>query len=143
MACGLGNGNINIYNINNIGSLISSLKVHTSFVIDMIQINFDLLACSSGDGTIRIWDLITNTIKFNLTGHIQVVYGLKLVSSDLLASGSFDYTIKLWDITNGRIIRTFTNHTNSILWSIDSHLDEVLLRMSASQTACCLFQSTG
>ncbi len=135
LACGLGNGNILIYDINNY-SLISTLSGHTSFVSDMIQINFfDLLASSSGDGTIRIWDLIRNTIKFNLTGHTQAVYGLKLVSSDLLASGSFDNTIKLWDIKNGQLMRTLTGHTNSIYQSVDLLIDsQTLVSGSEDQT---------
>ncbi len=137
-ACGLGNGNINIYDINNNGSLISTLSGHIewSFVSDMIQINFfGLLASSSSDGTIRIWDLITNTIKFNLTGHTQTVYGLKLVSSELLASGSLDNTIKLWNITDRQLIRNLSDHKGDIYNSIDFFSDsQKLVSGSTDQT---------
>jgi WD40 repeat protein len=69
LAAGLGypNHDINIYNIND-GNLVSSLKGHTNGVWDLVQISDDLLASSSGDGTVRIWNLTTNTCKFILTG---------------------------------------------------------------------------
>ncbi len=48
LAAGLENGDINIYNIND-GNLVSSLKGHSSYVWDLVQISDDLLASSSYD----------------------------------------------------------------------------------------------
>jgi len=118
LAAGLGNGVINIYNINN-GNLVSSLKGHTSYVFDLVQLSDDLLASSSLDKTVRVWNLTTNTCKFILKGHTDQVYGLKQITSSILASGSLDSTIKLWDITSGQLIRTLTGHTSYIYWSVD------------------------
>ena len=119
LAAGFGYpGDINIYNIND-GNLVSSLKGHTSFVRDLIQISSDLLASSSDDGSVRIWNLTTNTCKFILTGHTSYVLGLKQITSSILASGSYDGTIKLWNITSGQLIRTLTGHTGWIGWSVD------------------------
>jgi WD40 repeat protein len=117
LAAGLGNGDINIFNIND-GNLVSSLKGHSSDVLDLVQISADLLASSSSDGTIRIWNLTNNTCKFTLTGHTSVVRGLKQITSNILASGSWDTTIKLWDLTSGQLIRTLTGHTNAIWYSV-------------------------
>jgi WD40 repeat protein len=119
LAAGLGNGDINIYNISD-GNLVSSLKGHTSAVYDLVQISNELLASSGGyDRTVRIWNLTTNTCKFTLIGHTDWVWGLKQITSSILASGSLDTTIKLWDITTGQLIRTLTGHTDWIMWSID------------------------
>jgi WD40 repeat protein len=93
------------------------------------------LASSSDDTTVRIWNLTTNSPKFNFAGHTSSVYGLKLISSDLLASGSWDKTIKLWNITNGQLIRNLTGHGGSILWSIDFLSDsQTLVSGSIDQT---------
>jgi WD40 repeat protein len=119
LAAGLGNGDINIYNIND-GNLVSSLKGHTSDVYDLVQISADLLASSNNDQTVRIWNLTTNTCKFTLTGHTSSVYGLKQITPSILASGSADSTIKLWDTTSGQLIRTLAGHTWYIWYSVDS-----------------------
>ncbi len=73
LAVGLGyNGDLNIYNIND-GNLVSSLKGHAYDVNDLVQLSADLLASSSYDTTVRIWNLTTNTCKFILTGHTESV----------------------------------------------------------------------
>ncbi len=125
MACGLLNGNISIYNLNN-GSLISALQGHISQVNDLIQNANDLLVSSSNDKNIRVWNLTTNSRKNPFKGHTSQVYGLNLISSDIVASGSSDDSIRLWNITNGQLIRNLTGHTSTIFLSIgflsNSHL---------------------
>ena len=129
LAAGLNSGKINIYNINNGGSLVSTLTGHISGVNDLALIDSNLLASSGED--VRIWDLTTNTNKFILTGHTNQVVGLKLVSSDTLASGSLDKTIKMWNTTSGTLIRTLANHTNKIWWSVDMLISNQILLSSS------------
>lgn len=117
MACGTTNGPIYVYNVNT-GGLIYNLIGHTTNVFDFVQIEFDFLASSSQDNTIRLWNLTTQTSKFILSGHSQGATGLKLISPNQLTSGSFDTTLKLWDITSGQLIKTFTGHSNQVIWSV-------------------------
>ncbi len=143
LAAGVGyNGDINIYNIND-GNLVSSLKGHTSDVWDLVQISADLLASSSDDKTVRIWDLTTNKCKFILTGHTWYVRGLKQITPNILASGSHDTTIKLWDITSGQLIRTLTGHTGWIHRSVDLLNSQTLVSGSWDQTIKLWNWSTG
>jgi WD40 repeat protein len=74
----------------NNGSLLATLNGHEDAVYDLELINEHLLACSSADFNVSIWDLETNTHKFILRGQTKKVYELKLVSQDILASGSYD-----------------------------------------------------
>ncbi len=142
LAAGLRNGDINIYNIND-GNLVSSLKGHTSYVWDLVQLSADLLASSSVDNTVRIWDLTANTCKFNLTGHTDSVYGLKQITPNILASGSGDWTIKLWDIPTGQLIRTLTGYTRDIFRSVDLLNSQTLVSGSQDQTIKLWNWSTG
>jgi WD40 repeat protein len=111
-------GDINIYNIND-GNLVSSLQGHTSYVFDIVQISNDILASSSDDYTVRIWNSTKKTCNFVLQGHSNQIFGLKQITSSILASGSADATIKLWNITSSQLIRTLTGHTSYIDWSLD------------------------
>jgi len=142
LAAGLENGDIGIYNIYD-GNLVSSLKGHTSYVDDLVQMSDFLLASSSSDFTVRIWNLTTYTNNFILTGHTSWVRGLKQITSSILASGSSDTTIKLWDITSGQLIRTLSNHTSSILWSVDLINAQTLVSGSYDQTFKLWNWSTG
>jgi WD40 repeat protein len=126
LASGLWNGQIKIYDKND-GSLFRTLTGHSGFFLDLaLTNNGQLLASSSNDHKIWIWNLTTNTIKFTLTGHYNPVYGLKMISDEILASGSTDKSIILWNITNGNQIRTL-NNTHDIYWSVDLLNDAVTL----------------
>ena len=144
LAAGFYSGQINIYNIYNNGSLVSTLNGHTDIVEDLVLINSNLLASSSDDKKVRIWNLTTNTCKFILTGHTSAVYGLKLVSADTLASGSSDYTINLWNTTSGTLIRTLVSHIDSINWSVDMLIsNQILVSGSSDSTIKTWNISTG
>ena len=135
VACGLGNGDINIYNINN-GNLISILKGHKGQVFDFTLIDEgNSLVSSSRDETLIVWNLITNTPKCTLTGHSDWVIGLKNISSNIIASCSADKTIKLWNTTSCQLIRTLVGHEGFLFWSLDL-LDngETLVSGSEDQT---------
>ena len=134
LASGLSNGNINIYNINN-GLLITTLYGQTDWINDMILIgSSNLMASSSADSTIYIWDLTTYIRKFILSGHTGQARGLKMITSDILASSSFDYTIKLWNTTSGALIRTLIGHTDSINLSVDLLNPQTLVSASYDRT---------
>jgi WD40 repeat protein len=77
LAAGLSDGNIFIYNFNSM-SLVGSLSKHANQVNDLELIkngNEILLASSSDDNSIKIWDLTTYACKFTLNDHANRVTG--------------------------------------------------------------------
>jgi WD40 repeat protein len=69
-----------------------------------------LLASSSDDQTIRLWDFtLRNTVSF--TEHTQGVESLSFSPQDpVLASSSEDETIKIWDLQRGECRKTLKIH---------------------------------
>ena len=56
------------------------------------------LATSSGDGSVKIWDLKKTTCVQTLSDHQQPVFGIGWHwSGTVLASAAMDHTVKLWD----------------------------------------------
>jgi WD40 repeat protein len=77
-----------------------------------------LLASSSDDQIIRLWDIQNNLCSKSLIGHKGRIFSLAYSSDgQLLFSGSSDRTAKLWDIQTGQCLETFCGHT-SWVWSV-------------------------
>ena len=114
-------------------SLLVDLDSHQSIVNDMVLIGNNLLASSSWDTQVKIWNLISYQVKFNLTGHTDKVFGLKLVNMTLLASVSQDTTVRLWNIVFGKLVAILRGHTNAIYGSIDLFELGVLITGSSDQ----------
>lgn len=79
---------------------------------------FSVLASSSEDGTIKIWDWELGELERTLKGHTKAVLDVDFGGSGteaFLASCSSDLTIKIWDPSNEYSnIRTLTGHDHTI-----------------------------
>ncbi|PSB26206.1 hypothetical protein C7B82_20520 [Stenomitos frigidus ULC18] len=74
------------------------------------------LASSSGDNTIKLWDVATGKALQTLTGHQDVVTSVRFSpDGKTLASGSGDKIIKLWDVATGKALQTFTGHQSLVI----------------------------
>ena len=132
-------GKIAIWSMAN-SSLIKSWVAHDKAVTDLtLIVDEQLLASSSYDLTIKLWNFITFSLVSTLKGHSNIVYGLKLVftnsNSKVLLSTSFDNTIKSWNITTtgSHLINTFKGHTD-LLISFDSISVDTIVSGSYDRT---------
>lgn len=86
----------------------SILDGHSEAVYDVAAIVIDgrrLLASAGDDGTVRLWDPLTNQAEQTFTGHDDTIHGVcavRLATGEvLLATASHDGTIGLWDPRSG------------------------------------------
>src|SRR5215217_5332743 len=96
-----------------------------------------LLASSSADGTVRLWDVATGKAHGEpLTGHTDWVTGVAFSpDGKLLASASADKTVRLWDVATGKAhgepLIGHTGMVNNVEFSPDGKL---LASSSADKT---------
>jgi WD40 repeat protein len=84
-----------------------------------------LLASSSTDGTIKLWNITTGKVIKTLGGNNIKVGSVSFSKDGRLASGSADGTIKLWNVTTGKVIKILDRNkfeVNNLSFSPDGQL---------------------
>ena len=82
-----------------------------------------ILASSSGDRTIKLWDVKTGECLKTYRGHGEAIYAIAFSpDGKILASGSGDNTIRLWDTVTDRCYQILYGHSNQIV-SLDFSAD--------------------
>ncbi|WP_199333391.1 BTAD domain-containing putative transcriptional regulator, partial [Oculatella sp. FACHB-28] len=106
-----------------------------------------ILATSSADQTVKLWDILSNECVATLQGHNNAVLALAWSSDGCtLASGGNDQTIRLWDVETQECLNCLEGHTNaiwSIVWNIDrttiaSGSDDQTVRVWNAYTGQCV-----
>jgi WD40 repeat protein len=81
------------------------------------------LASSSGDGTVKVWDVAAGKLVWEKSGHDGATIRSVAYSPDgkLLATGSYDKTVKFWNAETGSELKTLRGHTQSVRLIAFSH----------------------
>jgi ribosome assembly protein 4 len=79
------------------------------------------MASGSGDKTVRVWDIFTQTPFHTLSGHSHWVQFVKFSPDCLrLASGSMDNTIRIWNpktgMAHGTYLKGHKKYITGISW---------------------------
>ncbi len=103
-----------------------------------------ILASTSDDKNIKLWDLKTKKVLASLSGHLQPVKSIAFSpNGKILASASDDKTIKLWDINTLKEICTLLGHSHIVKSVAFSPDGEILASGSWDKTVKLWNVSTG
>ncbi|KAI9770023.1 MAG: hypothetical protein M1840_003735 [Geoglossum simile] len=97
-------------------ALVQTLEGHTGGVNDVVfSPDGKLVASTSNDGTIRVWDAATGAAVQTLKGHTGWISTVVFSpDSKLVTSASSDETVQVWDAATGAVIQTLKGHTSSV-----------------------------
>lgn len=126
-----------IFRVREVRRCSSSLAGHSSPILcASFSPTGTYLATGSGDNTCRLWDLSTETPKFNLVGHSGWLLCVEWDSCErLLATGSMDKMVRIWDPLTGKEVGTpLKGHSQwitSLAWE-PIHLNVDTTRLASS-----------
>ena len=68
------------------------------------------------DGSIKLWDVLTNGLEREFKGHFSEVQSLSVTSNEeLLMSGDLDGHVIIWSLQKGIKLRNFKDHNTQII----------------------------
>jgi WD40 repeat protein len=96
------------------GEQSETLTGHTNLIYGVKWNANDLLASSSADNTVRLWDVQTCACLQVLSSHSAQVYQIAFhPEGSILASGSLDFSVKFWRVPEGQLLMTLIGAATS------------------------------
>eukprot|EP01099_Mayorella_cantabrigiensis_P005386 TRINITY_DN4301_c0_g1_i1.p1 TRINITY_DN4301_c0_g1~~TRINITY_DN4301_c0_g1_i1.p1 ORF type:complete len:485 (+),score=89.23 TRINITY_DN4301_c0_g1_i1:69-1457(+) len=125
-----------VFKVRPITRCTDSLEGHAEAVLALsFQPTGASLASGSGDSTVRIWDLDTNTPLHTLSGHTKWVLCVSWSpNGEVIATGSMDNHVRLWSSSSTNPIATLKGHTKwitSLVWE-PYHLNSECRKLASS-----------
>ncbi|PVV03309.1 hypothetical protein BB560_002223 [Smittium megazygosporum] len=116
---------IKAWNLNELSESKGNLTLKTRFTIKAhdkdinalaVSPNSKLIASTSQDRTVKLWDATNGALIRTFTGHKRGVWAVEFSPIDTVcATSSADGTIRIWNINDGSCLKTFEGHSGSPL----------------------------
>ncbi|ORX33484.1 WD40-repeat-containing domain protein [Kockovaella imperatae] len=106
-----------VFRVRSVGRCSATLTGHASPILCCAHSPTGRYAATgSGDATCRIWDMETETPKWNLTGHKGWVLCVEWDAQEkMVATGGHDGQVRLWDLKTGQAVgQPLLGHTKWI-----------------------------
>ena len=112
--CG-GHNHVSLWSVES-GQLIKQLQGHQTVTFETAFIDNQTLVTSSGDGTIRIWNLVTEECKRTISADGSWIWSIDANPiNSLLVTGNNANRVQLWDIETGKNRHTLVGHQQYIM----------------------------
>jgi WD40 repeat protein len=119
---------------NNLSDLepLYTLVGHAGNVTEVVfSPNGSLIASSSTDGTVRLWNVSDGSLQQVLEGHTDYVLTLDFSpDGSLLASGSNDGSVRIWQISDGSLLRAIESYFLGRVLKVEFSPDGSLLAVA-------------
>ena len=93
-----------------------TLLGHEKSICCIIKISPDIIATSSYDNSIKVWDLNKKDCEFTLYGHDSPVFCILILRDGRLisGSGSKDKALKVWNLDKKICVQTLVLHSDVV-----------------------------
>ena len=115
LACGSNDRKVSI--LNTINWEIFYLEGHSDNVREVKFSNDGKFLFTCGDDScIKVWNLQSRIVEYELQGHVGAVYRLCIFKTkNYIASGSSDRTVKIWDLDRRIALSSVEVHSGSVI----------------------------
>ena len=97
-----------------------------------------LIASSSSDNAVRLWNLAAEALQQTLRGHTSSVNAITFSpDSRLIASASSDKTVRLWDSATGVSLQTLEIHLDEVVGQLFFSSDGKYLHTNRRRLSIC------
>ena len=111
-------GDAYFWNPNEPEVCFEKLEAHKGQYVLKCRISPDknMLATTSADHTVKLWDIKSRSLSKTLISHQRWVWDCTFsADSSYLVTCSSDHTARLWEIERGEVIRHYTGHHKAVI----------------------------